>query len=282
MAGAGPPLIDAHLHLQEDVLQPHLEGVLERARKANLRFMVCNGTHEADWERVAHLARHNSDIIPCFGLHPWYVKDRSPGWLQALEGYLDAMPSAIGEIGLDRWQIGRDEPAQEEVFRAQLELARRRGLPVTIHCLRAWGRLMDILREGPLLEAGMLIHAFGGPHDFVRPLVDMGAYLSFAGNILDDRRKKARASLLQAPLGRLLLETDAPALLPPAEYCTYGEVGPDGETLNEPANLPAILRGIAALRGESPQTVAAAAWENAQRFFGELLCSRNASDASSC
>lgn len=258
---------DAHNHLQEEVLIPHLPGVMARARQAGVRRMICNGTHEGDWERVLELSREYEEIVPCFGLHPWFVQERSARWVERLEEYLDAAPAAVGEIGLDRWVQERDEVAQEEVFRAQLDVARRRGLPVMVHCLRAWGWLLKVLESEGVPEAGMVIHAYGGSAELLPELAAMGAYFSFGGSVLDERRQKAREALKRVVLQRLLVETDAPALPPPEAYREHVVLGDGGEAYNEPANLPAILRGLAEVRGETEEVVRRVCWENGKRLL---------------
>lgn len=261
-----PPYFDAHNHLQEEVLIPHLDGVMQRARAAGIARMVCNGTHEGDWQRVLDLSREYEEIIPCFGLHPWFVKDRSPDWLRSLESFLDQTPSAVGEIGLDRYVPDRDEPAQEEVFRVQLDLARRRNLPVMIHCLKAWGWMLRVLEsEGPP-PAGMVIHAYGGSAELLPQLAAMGAWFSFAGSVLDERHARARGALKQVGPERLLVESDAPAMPPPQEFREHMVVGEGGEEYNEPANLPAILRGVAEVRGDREEDLRRICWENGERF----------------
>lgn len=269
-------LIDCHLHLQDPAIKPHLPQILSRASESGVRLMVCNGTCEDDWPAVAELARTHRQIVPCFGLHPWYVPKRSADWLARLETFLRATPSGVGEIGLDRWIEPRDEPAQEQAFRAQLALARQLGRPVMIHCLRAWGWLMDVLRDEPPLPQGMLIHAFGGSPELIAPLAEMGAYFSFAGNIFEEKRHKARETLQTVPIDRLLIETDAPDMLPPPDCCTHA-IASDGRLLNEPANLPAIFPGIAQLRNVDPQTFAGLLRANAHRLLAGLI--RNADRA---
>ncbi len=264
------PLVDSHTHLQDEIFAGDIPAVLERARKKGVGWLICNGVKEADWQRVREMAGQYREIVPCFGLHPWYVKERSDQWLGVLEEYLERVPSGVGEIGLDRWVQGWDKNQQEEVFRAQLELARRKIRPVTIHCLQAWGWLMDILQEEKPLPAGFLIHAYGGPKELIEPLAALGGYFSFAGNVLDERKIRARESLRQIPPDRLLLETDAPDLMPPPEYCDFA-TGPDGKKRNEPANLAALVRAVSGLRGESAEVLAESLWENSQHFFGSLL-----------
>lgn len=264
-------LWDSHAHLQDPELDPYLEEALRRAEAAGVRHIVSNGTQETDWSRVTQLAAKYSTVIPCYGLHPWHVGERSDKWLQTLEAALAAGPSGVGEIGLDRWVEPRDEAAQETVFREQLALAARLNRPVMIHCLRAWDWLMRILRESPLPKEGMLLHAFGGPIDCIQPLAEMGAWFSFAGDVLNERKIQKRAALAHIPPDRLLLETDAPDMIPPEAFRVPALAGVRRSHLNEPANLALILRGVANLLGETPERLAARVFENSQRFFKSIL-----------
>src|SRR5688500_10718735 len=126
---------DAHNHLQDRRLDPYREVILSSLRKMEIRRAVVNGTREQDWNAVAQLGTEHSWVIPSFGLHPWYVSQRSTYWLETLTHLLDTTPgAAIGEIGLDRWIEDYDLPQQTEVFTAQLQLAAVRNLPVTVHC----------------------------------------------------------------------------------------------------------------------------------------------------
>jgi len=262
------PLIDCHVHLQEAVFAPDLGDVLGRAAEAGVRRLVCNGTREDDWPSVLRIARASPGVVPCFGLHPWYVAGRSPDWLPKLECLLQTVPSGVGEVGLDRRADGRDEAAQEALFRAQLALGRRFHRPVMIHCVRAWGWFLDVLRDEAPLPAGMLLHAYSGSAELLGELLERGAYFSFAGSVLAAGRRRTQGALQQVPLDRLLIETDAPALPPPAtgHPGSAGSVG--GSDRDEPANLPALLRGIAELRGMTQARLSQSVWENACRFFG--------------
>lgn len=264
-------LLDAHAHLQDPILLSRADEVLWRARQAGVCRIVCNGSSQDDWPAVLELAGRSEAVIPAFGLHPWYVGGRSAAWMDDLQRCLDAVPSSVGEIGLDRWLEPRDESAQEEVFRLQLDVARQRDLPVTVHCLRAWGWLLDVLRDERPLPAGLILHAYGGAPDLLDELIRLNAYVSFACSVLHPNAKRARASLAAAPADRILLETDSPDLPPPDAFrATPHLINAEGKPANEPANLALSLPALAELRGTSPGELANLAWSNGERLFGRF------------
>lgn len=255
-------LIDCHNHLQDEKLAADLPQVLERAKAAGVRYFLCNASCPADWPDVQRLASTHSDIIPFFGLHPWYVGQRSENWLDELEQLLLAIPSGIGEIGLDRWLENRDDAAQEEVFRQQLRLAQTLNRPATIHCVQAWGVLCDILKQEWIAPLPFCLHAYGGSAELITPLAEMGAFFSFAGSVLREKNERAKRALAAVPANRLLLETDAPDIMPPRAFQIV-----DSKERNEPANLAGIYKGVAQLRGTSQEELAAMIYDNAKVFL---------------
>ena len=263
-------MLDAHNHLHDPRLAPHLPAILAELARLGVTRAVVNGTREDDWPAVAALAREQPWIIPSFGLHPWHIATRSPDWLAHLREHLDAHPgAAIGEIGLDRWIAGHDPEAQREVFTAQLALAAERNLPVTIHCLRAWGPLWDILRTHPLPARGFLLHAYGGPAEMVRGFVKRGAYFSFNAYFLHDRKAAQRAVFQHLPIERLLVETDAPDLRPPDDQNPNPLLAPDGTPINHPANLALAYTALANLRDIPAAELTDQVAHNFARLFGE-------------
>ncbi len=264
-------LADSHLHLQDERLLGDLDAVVQRARQAGVERLVVNGSEEQDWPIVWRLARRYPEIVPCFGLHPWYVQRRSSIWLEKLEWFLTSLPSAVGEIGLDKYHADRDEPAQAEVFLAQLDLARRLRRPVMIHCLHAWEWLMESLAGEEHLPAGSMIHAYSGSAEMVRTLVAKGFYISFAAAFLPENRNRARRALSTVPRNRLLLETDAPDLpLPEGYQADYRRNG-EGKRIGEPADLAIIYREAARLRKEDPAEMASVLWENSNTLLRTIL-----------
>ncbi|MBI5775633.1 MAG: TatD family hydrolase, partial [Verrucomicrobia bacterium] len=204
-------LYDAHNHLQDERFGGRQAALLDACRAAGLTRMVVNGSCESDWPDVQRLARTFPEVLPSFGYHPWYLHERTANWLDVLKHFLDDTPGAvIGEIGLDRWKPGLAYDGQEEAFTAQLALATERNLPVSIHCLQAWGRMHELLRAGPRPARGFLLHSYGGPAEMVAPLAKLGAYFSFPGYYAHERKARQRETFKLVPADRLLIETDAP------------------------------------------------------------------------
>jgi TatD DNase family protein len=264
-------LYDAHNHLQDAQLKPHRDAIAAAVHRENIARMVVNGSCEEDWPEVLELARQWPQVIPSFGLHPWYVKERSADWQKALLQHLEAVPAAVGEVGLDRWIKDHDIEQQERVFVWQLRLAAERNLPVSIHCLQAWGRLLDILRAEPRPRCGFLLHSYGGPQEMVAPLAELGAYFSLPGYFAHERKARQRETFRHVPADRLLIETDAPDQLLPETRVRYPLTdAASGRAINHPANLEAVYRFAAELRHEPLEVLALRTEENFQRLFAGL------------
>lgn len=261
---------DAHNHLQDDRFAGRQSELLAACEKSGVARMVVNGACEDDWPRVLALARQSKIVLPSFGYHPWYLSERTPDWLNMLKQCLDAVPAAVGEIGLDRWKPGLPYESQEEVFLAQLHLAAERNVPASIHCLQTWGRLHDLLREHPRPARGVVLHSFGGPVEMIPALTKLGAYFSFPGYFLNERKFRQRESFRSVPADRILIETDAPDQPLPPEHIRHPLVAPDGQPLNHPANLPSVYAGLADFLGETTTSLAARVEDNFQRLFGGL------------
>jgi TatD DNase family protein len=234
---------DAHNHLQDDRLAPALGGILKELPETGLAACIVNGTCENDWPAVQRLAREHDWIIPAFGLHPWYANERSAGWFDRLQRLLDETPRAtIGEIGLDRWMRDPDLNDQGKVFVAQLQLAAERNIAASIHCLKAWGHLEEALKNHERPARGFLLHSYGGSAEMAAILAKLGAYFSISGYFAHERKAAQREVFRSIPLDRLLVETDAPDMLPPKELVAH-DLGEN----NDPRNLPRIYEFAAGL-----------------------------------
>jgi len=276
-------LYDAHCHLQDAELVPHYPRVFADLAAVGVKQAVTNGSSEADWSNVAALAVTEPTVLPSYGLHPWDVGNRSPDWQNNLLAYLDADPRAVvGEIGLDRWihRASPDDPRltglrrapieeQTEVFLWQLAVATKRNLPAAIHCTDAFGLLHDSLRTAKRPARGFLLHSYGGPEEMVSVFAKLGAYFSFNANFLDARRARLRSVYTAVPANRLLVETDAPSIRPPAAQEEFTlPATEDGRYVNHPANLTATYAALADLRGTSVEALIAQVEKNFLRLFG--------------
>jgi TatD DNase family protein len=302
-------LFDAHNHLHDDRFAGRQDELVTACRQAGIVSMVVNGSCEADWEAVASLAqRHRGFVVPAFGLHPWYLRERTPHWRDRLRRQLERHPEAtVGEIGMDRWIL--DCPAtaraavspelatlvaptveeQGEVFAEQLAIAAEYGVAASVHCLQAWGALQERLQAGPRPAPGFLLHSYGGPTELVQPLARLGAYFSFPGYYLQARKSRQREVFRHLPGDRLLVETDAPDQRLPAALDWKEEddgvpgtgeskivdwpvpvewAGPDGRPLNHPVNLRQVYGGLAAVLRLPVERLAERTEANFERLFG--------------
>lgn len=266
--------VDAHLHLQDERLYGIRDRVVEEMLQAGVARWVINGTKEDDWGRVAELAREHTEAVACFGLHPWQVKSRTPGWLERLREFLVTDPDAgVGEIGLDKWIRDHDLDDQEKVFRAQLELAVELDRPAMIHCLKCFGRLRDVLADTGLPDDyRFLLHSYGGPKALVEEFAELGAMFSFSGYFLEQRKTDTRDAFAAVPIDRLLIESDAPDMLLPTDLESIplkseADGDGDGKRLNHPANLPVIYREVAKLRNLDESELIRQVATNFDRLF---------------
>lgn len=250
-------LFDAHCHLQDVRLRPFLDDALARGRAAGVCGMMCCGTSEKDWDDVYDLSIKHRGVHPSFGVHPWFVSERSGRWLERLEKMVSSTRSAVGEIGLDGVVDDAGMEEQAAVFIAQLRLANKYGRPVSIHCRKAFGVLLDILKKEGGLPCGGLVHSYSGSPEMAVELERLGCSVSFSGSLTRRGNKRARKVCAAVSPGRLLIETDCPDLLPE-----------DAEgSINEPANLRFVLAALADVRGVTETQASELVYDNALRIF---------------
>lgn len=266
---------DVHVHLQDPMFQPDIENVLRRAYEHGVKRFVCNGTEPNDWARVRDLAARRSDVIPCFGVHPWFVErvaqEKNTDWTHTLREFLcddstcGPWRAGLGEIGLDHLRKDRNDALQEQTLRAQLNIAQELQLPISLHSVRAVDRLVEMLDEFegiPLL----LFHSFSGSAEQLAKLLGKATrkrkgffrnvYFSFSATILKEKNYRAIGAARLVPNERILIESDAPALAPMGS-----------SERNEPSVLPEIAVALASIRGISEQSMKTQLHENAERFL---------------
>ena len=259
---------DAHNHLQDERFAKNRSELVATAAGQGVTKMVVNGSCEEDWPLVRDLAKEFPQVLPSFGYHPWYLHERTADWKQQLVQFLESVPSAVGEFGLDRWKPELPYDGQEEAFIWQLGIAAERNLPASIHCLQAWGRMHDLLRDNPRPARGFLLHSYGGSKEMVGPLTKLGAYFSFPGYFMHERKERQREAFRVVPLDRLLIETDAPDQLLPDAANRFPLNDAAGKPINHPANLAAVYEFVAKERGMPLESFASQMEENFLRLFG--------------
>lgn len=259
-------MIDAHLHLQDPRLFSDADAIVATCQELGISRHIVNGTSPDDWPTVLTLAERYPDFIsPSLGLHPWRVNEAPSDWHTTLTDLI-SHPAVvgIGEIGLDKWIRDHDLPKQKEALRAQLDLAIAYTLPVTLHCLQAWGHLLEVLESTPAIHGRFLLHSYGGPAEMITPFVELGAYFSVSGHSLHPRKRThLEIVLAELPTDRLLLETDAPDMALPDDLSAHGN-----SEINHPANLRVIHEQIAQMLGQNLATFIAQTRQNTEALFG--------------
>jgi TatD DNase family protein len=248
--------IDAHCHLQFEDRGLTPEEAVARAVEAGVERMVCIGTDLAASTEAVRLAGEFPEVWATIGLHPHDASKLAGEWDGLVELAGAERVVGIGEAGFDLFYRRSEPDAQDAAFRAQIRLARDRGLPLIIHSRDAWAETFAVL-ESEGVPPRTVFHCFtGGPAEAERALA-LGCWLSYSGIVSFKAGDELRAAAALTPADRLLIETDSPFLAP---------VPHRGKT-NEPALLPAVEAAVAAARNEPVEAVAEITRRNALAFF---------------
>jgi TatD DNase family protein len=262
------PLYDAHNHIADPVLLPHHAEITAALNQIGLKGAVVNGTCPADWQAVIKQAQSEPKSIAAIGLHPWKVNDAPTNWQSEFLKRLNQGGAVIGEIGLDQWIQDHNIQRQQKAFRWQLSLAAQHNLPVSIHCLRAIGPLMETLRSVPLPKRGIHLHAYNGPVELIPELTQLGAFFSFNAGQIKAGSSKVPERIRAVPAERLLIETDAPNMRPPPELRSFELLNSKTENpLTHPATLIDGYKAIATIRSTLLKTLTAQVASNFETYF---------------
>ncbi len=260
-------MIDTHAHYNNDRYDEEYEGGVA----AMLDYVYANGvTHivNVGWDiESSILAAEQAKKYPgrmyaAAGMHP---SDAQKVWrfdasLAELDDLLARREElsivALGEIGLDYHYEDTDRVKQNIMFRKQMELARKHGVPVIIHDRDAHADSLDMIREFP--DVTCVLHSFSGSAEMAKEAVKLGCYISFSGTVSFKNAPKVRAAAAVVPKDRPLIET----------VCPYLASHPHRGEMNHSGLMRFTLEALAAARGETPEETERITTENALRFFG--------------
>ena len=256
-------MIDIGANLANAAFDEDRDAVLDRAWAAGIEAVVVTGTSVASGEAALALAGKHDRLFATAGVHPHDADDVQPGWLERIAEIADADEVvAIGETGLDYFRNYSSRSAQREAFRSQVELAAKTGLPLFVHDRESGGETRTLLADYRDDLAACVIHCFTGTEAELDGYLEDGYSIGVTGWICDERRGGDLAALApRIPAERLMIETDAPYLLPRS-------IRPKPRSRrNEPAFLPWVARRLAACRGEDQAALERQTRANAARFF---------------
>ena len=263
-------LIDTHTHLDGFARAGTLDAVLTRSREAGVTGMISIGTESDDWALIRDLAATHPGVVNySVGLHPCCVRENWADEVAQIETFWSGSgvrPVALGECGLDRFHLPKDDAAKAEqvfawqraAFDAQLVIAKRLGCPLIVHSRGAFAESVAMIDASGVDWTRVVFHCFSeGPAE-MSELIKRGAYGSITGVLTYKNAENVREAAKVQGLARLMLETDAPYLTPV----------PHRGKPNEPAFMRHTADYAAAMFGVSVEELAEATTRTARRFFG--------------
>ncbi|MBT8108179.1 MAG: TatD family hydrolase [Gammaproteobacteria bacterium] len=257
-------LVDIGANLAHDSFDDDRDAMLQRAADAGVATMIVTGSSDDSNVRAAQLAKAHAGVLySTAGVHPHHASDYTDASDTLIRSLVTRdIVVAVGECGLDYFRNFSPREAQLNAFRRQLEIAKDSGLPVFLHQRDAHDDFVEVLEPALPDISHAVAHCFTGEGESLREYLAMGLYIGITGWICDERRGKHLHDIVDAiPDDRLLIETDAPYLLPRS-------IQPKPKARrNEPMYLREVLKVVAEARGQSEEHVARITTENAQRFF---------------
>lgn len=252
-------LFDTHVHVNAEQFNEDLEEVIERAKEAGVDNMVVVGFDRPTIIRAMELIETYDFMYAAVGWHPVDAIDMTEDdlqWIEELSNHPKVV--AIGEMGLDYHWDKSPKDVQMEVFRKQIRLAKKVGLPIIIHNREATADIVNILKEEEASRVGGIMHCFSGSAETALECINMNFYISLGGPVTFKNAKKPKEVAAAVPLDRLLIETDCPYLAP----------HPYRGKRNEPSYVKLVAEQIAEIKQLTIEEVSQATTENAKKLFG--------------
>ncbi|WP_163832440.1 TatD family hydrolase [Spartinivicinus ruber] len=240
---------DSHCHIDFNEFDHNRSQVLSNCKQMQVNSIFVPGVSEAGWRRQLDLLKNQNAGVTLtygFGLHPYFLAEHNQNALIKLETALSQyQPVAVGEIGLDFMLEKTSFDKQYELLQQQIAVAKIACLPIVLHIRKAHDQVLKLLRQTKFKEGG-IVHAFAGSEQQAHRFIELGFKLGFGGAVTYLRASKLRKLVVCLPLESIVLETDAPDMLP-----SFVKEG-----CNSPENLPRIAKVIADLRQVGLEQVA--------------------------
>lgn len=257
-------LIDIGANLAHESFEEDLDAVINRAHATGVAQIVVTGSDADSNRRAAELSRaYPGQLHATAGLHPHHADQADADlYAQITASARDGQIVAVGETGLDFFRDLCPRPIQERVFSRQLEIAAATGLPVFLHQRDAHDRFIAVLREHRDALGDCVVHCFTADRRALFECLDLDCHIGITGWICDERRGRHLLDMVDSvPAERLMIETDAPYLMPRS-------IRPKPRTRrNEPMHLPHVLTRLAEARGTAPEALARSTSATARAFF---------------
>ncbi|WP_270182915.1 TatD family hydrolase [Alkalihalobacillus sp. CinArs1] len=252
-------LFDTHTHLNVEQFSEDKKEVIDRAREAGVSKMIVVGFDHETITNAMKLVEEYDFLYAAVGWHPVDavdMKEEDLAWIEKLAEHPKVV--AIGEMGLDYHWDKSPHDIQKEVFRKQIQLAKKVKLPIIIHNREATRDVIDILKEEDASEVGGIMHCFAGTVEEANECLDMNFYISLGGPVTFKNAKLPKEVAKEVPLERLLVETDCPFLAP----------HPYRGKRNEPSYVKLVAEQVADLKDMEYEDLAKVTFDNAIRLFG--------------
>ena len=252
--------IDTHCHLNDERYDD-VKEVISSLTSNNITNGIVIGYNMESSEKAMTLADENEILYSVIGFHPQNINEITEGDLEKIEKLAtNEKVVAIGEIGLDYYWEPYDKDAQKRVFIAQLDIAKRLGLPVVIHQRDCGMDLLEILKEHHKGLVGIILHCFSESTEMAREFIKMGCYISFAGPLTFKNSRSLPDVAKITPKELILSETDCPYLTP----------HPHRGKRNEPKFVSLVVEKLAELREVSYEEMEKQIEENAKKVFFKM------------
>lgn len=247
-------LFDSHCHLDFPVFDNDRDAIFEQMRKVGIEGVLIPGVKKENWRFIRQLAAIKPGVHVALGLHPMFLKEHRKEHIHDLELAAGIKPlAAIGEIGLDYYEKNLDRKVQIALFKAQVEIAKSCKLPIVLHVRKAHEDVLLYLKTMKFQEGG-IVHAFNGSMQQAERYRELGFKLGFGGAMTYERSVKLRELAKNLLLSDIVLETDAPDMMPAG--CEKDH--------NSPLNIFQNFNTLVELRSESAEEISLQTSQNSR------------------